>query len=201
MTRVARDGDKPAAATDSRPKILLGSGSYFIYEEPEAADLTIEDIAYGLAFAGRFAGQCVSQATGKRVFYSVAEHCVRMSWAVPEELALYALMHEAGESTCGDMPGPLKKLVPQFREIEKRCEAAALAKFRVGVPTPEQETQIKHFDRVMRATERRDLMPSEVAPWPDLEGVDPLPEVIEPWAPEPAAEEFLARFHELSAES
>jgi uncharacterized protein len=68
---------------DVESRILLGSGTYFYYLEPHSADVTIEDIAYGLAFAGRFAGQCVSRATGKRVFYSVAEHCVRMSLVVP----------------------------------------------------------------------------------------------------------------------
>jgi uncharacterized protein len=181
--------------TDLESRILLGSGAYFSYSDPHSAEVTIEDIAYGLAFAGRFAGQCVSQETGKRVFYSVAEHCVRMSFVVPPTLALHALMHEAGESTCGDMPGPLKALCPDFKKIEKHCEAALLQKFEVVVRDDEQ---IKHFDRVMLATERRDLMPWRGELWGDIDELAPLQEEISPWPPETAAERFLARYRELS---
>lgn len=95
------------------------------------------------------------------------------------------------------MPGPLKALCPDFKAIEKRCEAAAFAKFGV---THIDRDEIKRWDWIMLATERRDLMPWDGTTWPDLDGVDPLPEVIEPWPPENAAVEFLARYRELSAE-
>jgi hypothetical protein len=184
--------------TDLESRILLGSGAYFSYSDPHSAEVTIEDIAYGLAFAGRFAGQCVSQETGKRVFYSVAEHCVRMSFVVSPTLALHALMHEAGESTCGDMPGPLKALCPDFKKIEKRCEAALFQKF--GVATRDDK-EIKRCDRIMLVTERRDLMPWRGEAWDDIGDVDPLPERISPWPAETAAERFLARYRELSGDA
>ena len=180
---------------DQGARILLGSGSYFYYEHPELAEITIEDIAYGLAYTGRFAGQCVSRQNNRRVFYSVAEHCVRMSRIVPPLLALHALMHEAGESTCGDLPGPLKELCPEFKKIEKRCESAILDRF--GVTVLDRD-QIKHFDRVMLATERRDLMPWDGEPWPELDRVEPLPDPIVPWSAETAAETFLSLYDEIS---
>lgn len=178
------------------PTILLGSGTYFDFEDPENSAITIEDIAYGLAFAGRFAGQCVSRVTGKRVFYSVAEHCVRMSRAVPPDLAYDALMHELGEATCGDMTGPLKSIVPQYKAVEKRCEAAAMRQFQVAMADPDQ---IKLYDLRMLATERRDLMRWSGEEWAWTKGAEPFDFEIVPWSPEAAAVEFLDRFTELAA--
>lgn len=179
------------------PTIMLGSGTYFDFESPETSQITIEDVAYGLAFACRFAGQAVSRATAKRVFYGVAEHCVRMSYIVPPGHEYDALMHELGEPTCGDMTGPLKSLCPEYKAIEKRCEAAGLARFNVPMRDP---VLIKHYDLVMLATEKRDLMPmSDREEWAWVKGALPLPDIIEPWSPYDAADRFLARYRELSA--
>lgn len=178
------------------PTILLGSGSYFDYEAPELSELTIEDVAYGLAFEGRFSGQCFSRLLKRRVYYSVAEHCVRMSWAVPPEHAYDALMHELGEATCGDMTGPLKSLCPDFKTIEKRCEAAGFARF--AVPMRDRDL-IKRFDLRMLVTERRDLLLWNGEPWADRHKIaDPFEFEIIPWSPEAAASMFLRRFNELA---
>lgn len=178
------------------PTIMLGSGTYFDFENPEAARLTIEDVAYGLAFACRFAGQAVSRATGRRVFYGVAEHCVRMSYIVPEGYEFDALMHEMGEPTCGDMTGPLKSICPDYKRIEKRCEAAGMIAFGVKMADP---VLIKHYDLIMLATEKRDLMPgADRHEWAWVKGAVPLPDEIVPWSPYDAAERFIARFHELA---
>jgi hypothetical protein len=179
------------------PTVLLGSGSYYDFLDPEHSQITIEDVAYGLAFDCRFCGQCVSRATGKRVFYSVAEHCVRTSWAVPQrdDLPYDALMHELGECPPGDMAGPLKSICPDYKKIEKRCQAANQVRFDVTMREP---AVIKHWDLVMLATERRDLTawrPGDT--WSSLPGIEPLKETIVPWAPEEAAQAFLARYHEL----
>jgi uncharacterized protein len=181
------------------PTIMLGSGTYFDFENPESAQLTIEDVAYGLAYACRFAGQAVSRATGRRTFYSVAEHCVRMSYIVPSGFEYDALMHELGEPTCGDMTGPLKSLCPDYKRIEKRCEAAAMARFGVAMSDP---VLIKHYDLVMLATEKRDLMPmADRHEWAWVKNAEPLPEVIIPWTADEAAERFLARHLELATRS
>lgn len=177
------------------PTIILGSGSYFDFEAPETSLLTIEDVAYGLAHACRFAGQCVSRATQRRTFYSVAQHCVLMSRAVPTALAYDALMHELGEATCGDMTSPLKSICPDYKAVEKRCEAAGLARFGVSMSDPDA---VKHWDLRMLATERRDLLPWQGEEWDSAGGADPLAITIEPWAPEVAAVEFLIRYHELA---
>ncbi|MBB3947097.1 hypothetical protein GGQ73_003061 [Rhizobium skierniewicense] len=180
------------------PTILLGSGTYFDFEDPDNSSITIEDIAYGLAFEGRCAGQCVSRARHIRVFYSVAEHCVRMSLAVAPELAMQALMHEVGEAVCGDMTAPLKKLLPEYKVIEKRCEAAILRRFGVEMTHP---LEIKQADVRMLATERRDLLPWRGERWNHEDEAVPYDFEIVPWDPARAALEFMQRFDELTGAS
>lgn len=176
------------------PSILLGSGTYFHYERPEETKMTIEDVAYALGFECRFAGQCWSPHLNKRVFYSVGEHCVRMSHAVPPEMAFEALMHEVGETPCGDMTNPLKGLCPDYKRVEKSCEAGLLKHFGVVIKDP---VRLKHWDLVMLATERRDLLRWGGERWSLLDGIDPLEERILPWGPYEAAEAFLNRYNEL----
>ncbi|MGC4409597.1 hypothetical protein D4A92_19810 [Rhizobium rosettiformans] len=176
------------------PTILLGSGTYFDFEDPESSEITIEDIAYGLAFEGRCAGQCFSRLLQRRVFYSVAQHCVLMSLMVPPELQLQALMHEVGEAVCGDMTAPLKSLNPSFKAIEKRCEAAILKRFGI---TMTDRVALKQADVRMLATERRDLLLWRGEKW-SLTDIEPYDFHISPWSPEQAAEAFLARYAELT---
>lgn len=177
------------------PTILLGSGTYFDFCNPEGSSITIEDIAYGLAYEGRCAGQCYSRILKRRVFYSVAEHCVRMSFAVPGELALEALLHEVGEAVCGDMTAPLKSLNPSYKAIEKRCEAAILAKFGVTMTNP---LEIKRADVRMLATERRDLLPWKGEQWSNDDQMKPYDFEIVPWDPDFAAQSFLRRYGVLT---
>lgn len=179
------------------PTIMLGSGTYFDYEDPEHALLSPEDYAYGVAGANRFASQCVSRFTGRRVFYNVAEHCVRMSYEAPRGLEYAALMHEGGEPTCNDVTGPLKSLCPDYKAIEKRCERAAFVRFRVE---PFDADEMKHLDLRMLATEKRDLMPmAEGDTWSWVKGARPFDwEIVKPWDSYEAAERFLRRYSELA---
>lgn len=177
------------------PTILLGSGTYFDFDNPGAAELTIEDVAYGLAFQSRFTGQCVSRRTGKRVYYPIAQHCVIMAGYAEPGHKMAALMHEVGEATCGDMSSPLKSKCPDYKTIEKRCEAAGLSRFGINIPSP---AYIKHLDLRMLATEQRDLMPSNGETWEMVGGRQPFDAEIFPWEePHVAAETFLETYHQL----
>lgn len=177
------------------PTILLGSGNYYDYDDPEGSTITIEDFAYGLAFQSRFTGQCVSRRTGKRVFYSTAQHCVIGSETVPPEHAYDALMHEAGEPVCMDMNAPLKSKCPEYKTIEKRCEAANMKKFLVPMRDP---ALIKLMDIRLWATERRDLMRWNGERWSNDDRVQPYDFEIVPVGPYEAAEMFLDRFRQIA---
>ena len=190
--------DDTAAITIRReqgPTILLGSGGYFDYIAPETAELTLDDYAYGLAFTGRFCGQCVDRRTGKRVYYSVAQHCEILSRLVPKELAYAALMHESGEVVCGDLASPLKSLVPAYRAIEKTCAAAIERRFRVEA---DEIAAIKPYDVRLWASEREQLLNWDGNRWGAEDNIVPFPIEIEPLDPYAAVESFLMRFKELS---
>jgi 5'-deoxynucleotidase YfbR-like HD superfamily hydrolase len=118
-----------------------------------------------------------------------------MSRAVKPALALEALLHEVGEAVCGDMTAPLKALNPTFKAIEKRCEAAILAKFGVTISNP---LEIKKADVRMLATERRDLLPWKGERWSMDDDTQPYSFEIIPWSPDVAARDFLNRYKELT---
>lgn len=177
------------------PTILLGSGTYFDFDNPEAAELTIEDVAYSLSFQSRFTGHCVSRKTGRRVYYPISQHCVVMAGHAEPGHKMAALMHEVGEATCGDMSSPLKSICPDYKHVEKRCEAAGLYRFGIKVPDP---AYIKHLDMRMLATEQRDLTPTKGETWGTLNGFEPFEAEIFPWEiPHAAAEIFLETYHQL----
>ena len=172
--------------------------------DPRPEDIDVRDIAHSLALQCRFAGHC-------RQPYSVAEHSVRVSFvaekayrgyhehtrngeAVIRTYTLAALLHDASEAYCVDVPRPLKPYLTGYKDIERLVTDAVerWANLPAGAC---EEWNIKHADEVLLATEARDLMCAPPASW-DLRA-DPLPEIIEPWGWERAEREFLARFEAL----
>jgi hypothetical protein len=168
------------------PTILLHSGNSFDLLAPEASTFTIEDIAHGLSNVCRFAGQCTR-------FYSVAQHSMLVSRHVPPEHAYAGLMHDAAEALIGDVSKPLKGILPDYRALERRIEAAVFARFNVPNPLP---AEVKRMDVVMLATEQHALMP-------DREGRSfagghaALDIEVPPMGPRKAKALFLRRYADL----
>lgn len=184
------------------PSILLGSGEYFDYVNPDASKLTIEDYAAGLAFQSRFQGQC-AHSNARRIYYSIAQHVVLGSYAIHPDHAYEFLMHESGETVCGDMVRPLKQLCPEFLTVEHRCEKPINERFGVVIRAPEL---VKSIDLRMWITERNQLMNWDGKPWsgenfgdPDKQ-ILPLDIKIQPIGPYEAYDLFLARWRELKPE-
>ncbi len=137
------------------------SGKHFYYDRINKDDIDINDIAVSLSNICRFAGHLSH-------FYSVAQHAVLCSQLVPQEFAFEALMHDATEAYCQDIPAPLKRLLPDYKQMEEKIDAVIREKY--GLP-PVMSTPVKYADLIMLATERRDLGLDDGSFWPVLEGI------------------------------
>lgn len=169
------------------------SGRRFWPLDPRAEEVCIEDIAHALALQCRFAGHC-------RVHYSIAEHSVRVaarlkSLGLPRQLVLAALLHDASEAYLVDIPRPLKHW-SELGALYKKAEERVQLVIEQWAHLPERLTMdpaIKLADRVLLATEARDLMKLEPNSWSEMP--PPLPQRIEPWSWKHAEEEFLYEFN------
>lgn len=172
----------------SAPDILTSTGDYFYFLDPWGSRFDIETIAHALAHICRFTGHT-------RVFYSVAQHSVHVSHLVEPEHQLAALLHDAPEAFIGDVSKPLKGLLPDYADLERKIEAAVFARFEL----PEKlHASIKQADLVMLLTEARDLMPEhDNANWAARMHAEPLKEKVTPWSSDRAKTEFLRRYSEL----
>jgi len=163
------------------------TGRRFHPLDPVADDLHVADIAHSLSLQCRFNGHC-------RVFYSVAEHSVRVADILPAHLERWGLLHDATEAYVGDLPRPLKQQLPLYRRSEDRLMEVVARRFGLAWPMPEA---VRHADNRLLATEARDLMAPPPEPW-NL-GVEPLDGRIVPWPAAEAERRFLERFGELEA--
>lgn len=155
---------------------------------PDGYRFDIIEIAQHLAKVNRFQG-------ATNVPYSVAEHSVRVSWELPDELAMAGLLHDAAEAYICDVSGPLKKL-PEFEgymRIEAKLTKVIGEWFSVELEP--MHPDVHHVDLVLLATEKRDLMSREPKPWRPLP--EPLKQRIIPWSWQDAYSEFINRYNEI----
>lgn len=175
---------------ESLPYIRTFYGIKFRHTWPVPEDVCIEDIAWSLSQLCRFAGHL-------KYFYSVAEHCVRVSYFCDQADALEGLLHDASETYCVDVPRPLKRApgMEIYRLYEKRIAAVIEQHFNLR-PEPQS---VMDADLRILSTERRDLFWRDSS-WAVNKGEygTPYPEKIEPWTPEEARRRFLMRYYELT---
>ena len=162
------------------------TGKQFYPLSPRAQDVDIRDIAHALSMQCRFNGHC-------KIYYSVADHSVRVSHAVPAEHALWGLLHDAAEAYLTDLPRPVKKLMPTFEAMEDQLLDFLLKQFGLSMPMPHP---VQVADETLLATEARDVMAPPPADWQLRYG--PLEKKIQPLSQADAEAAFLKRFDELS---
>ncbi len=175
---------------------MTTSGNYFNFENPDPDSFTIDDIAYALSNICRYGGHC-------KPFYSVAQHSVYVSKIVQPVYALHGLLHDAQEAFVGDIPSPLKRMLPEYHVIEKRAEEVIAEKFNITWDKDNKKF-VKHADLIALRTERELLLPKGTEGdawwWVIEQGIELSDEPIVPLYSDEAEESFMERFIELTEE-
>lgn len=189
---------KTCPTTVHDASIWTGSG-YMDLINPNPAEIHFADIARALSRLCRYTGHGAH-------FYSVAEHsvhCVRAFRAHAagdiysdpwlRDIARDILMHDAAEAYLGDVASPLKRLLPDYKRLESRMEAAIAARFDLAGTAPEW---VKRCDLEMLAREKLDLMPA-AGEWPVIAGIKPPCLALWFLDPDAACREFIAMAQDL----
>jgi hypothetical protein len=142
---------------DRGPYIATYTGKRWYFATPDADDVDFTDVAFALAHANRY--------TGHAGIYSVATHSLLVADIVrrlghPEHV-LSALVHDAHEAYVGDISAPFKRLLPDYRALERVSELAVRAAFNVPADMPDV---VKRADLMALADEARTFW-NDVAHW------------------------------------
>lgn len=169
------------------PWIQTFSGRRFNPTKPVVDAIVIQDIAHSLSMQCRFTGHV-------RRFYSIAQHCVLVSYLCDADDRRWGLLHDGDETYIPDLSSPLKHSgkFDNYREYGKQLQIAICKRF--GLPEKEPRS-VKLADKLLLATEARDLMSPLHPDW--KQPMEPLPFKIEPWSPDKAEDMFMKRFYEL----
>lgn len=154
--------------------ITLSTGHDLDLDAPQRGHVTALGIAWGLAQINRFSGQCLRP-------YSVAEHSLLVAEIAERELGLdvhgqlLAHLHDAHEFVATDMHTPGKRAIGMpWAAWEVRWEHLVHSCFALHSAARIHRDAVKRADLIALATERRDLLPRTAAPWPALEGIEPV---------------------------
>lgn len=186
------------------------TGLAYDFEAPTPEMIAFEDIAHALSNACRFAGHVER-------FYSVAEHCVRVSialeaWYGPKGTKPRdGLLHDGHEAYVWDCPRPFKPLfvnaegVNVYEQFADNADAAIGKKFGID-PARFHGKAIKRADDCLLVAEAKLLMyhgPEEWASWDQrYSKIEDPPEGVFPadavgWPPTLAEEAFHHRAKEV----
>lgn len=160
-------------------------GIIFYPIDPRIEEIDIIDIAHSLGHMCRFTGHT-------KKFYSVAEHCIRVSQIATKKLKLYALLHDASEAYLTDIPRPLKKL-PLFNDYlvyEKRLQNMIYKKFGLRPLSTKLQNELDYIDEMVLMTEGRDLM-YDFTVWGNFGNVIPMREKIVPMSSDMAQTKYI----------
>lgn len=155
--------------TARQEAISTHSGRAFRPMDPAPEQVALADLAHGLSNVCRGAGQTA-------FFYSVALHSIHVTEELKrndesELVQFYGLLHDAAEAYVTDIPSPLKRHLPGYREIEDDIQAAVWDAFAVDPPTDTQYRAVKRADRALGQYELPELFPNQT--WegerPDLD--------------------------------
>lgn len=190
--------------------MITYSGKRIDLPTPQPGQVDIADVAVQLSRIPRFVGATLEP-------WNVAAHsmhCAALAEAAGAGLQaqLAALLHDAHEAYMGDIPSPFKRAVRDenpcstwctLQVAEHKLQRAVLHQLGALAYFEDHGPDIKHWDLVSLATERRYLMHPFAMnePWPMLQGIEPAPSPplrgIRGMGWRDWAEDFRERYHTL----
>lgn len=163
------------------------TGNIFDYDDIESNIISIVDIAWSLSNTCRYNGH-TSQP------WTVAEHSVLVCDLVGNDpvLGKYAMLHDASEAYLGDMVGPLKRHLKDFKAIEHVVESMIYEHFGLDTTLP---AEVKYADLQALGIEKDNFM-SGGTNWPILDDIIfPDWELSPGYSQQQINSEFLARWN------
>jgi len=161
---------------------------------PTSNDIILEEVATGLSRETRYGGAATA------VPWSVAQHCLTaLHFAEEDGIQQVAhlgaiLMHDAPEYMLRDIIAPLKRYLPDYREIEARWWRETAARFGLPFDMPEI---VHYYDRVTASSEKALLISPLSGDWPDMPDARAVPAAILSYTPQQAAGRFVAAARRL----
>ncbi len=134
-----------------KTEYITYSGQRFIASDLKEENIVIDDIAGALSKICRFNGHIDG-------FYSVAEHCMEVAEVLRKDKYDYAvqlcgLLHDAAEAYLGDIPTPVKRIMREYKIIEKQYQDIIFSKFGLTDTWNRVQSDIKRVDLYVLETE------------------------------------------------
>jgi len=188
------DNLRPVADATKRKGSFMQTwtGVEFYPLDARPDEIHIEDIAHALSMLCRYGGHGYQ-------FYSVAEHSVHIyRWLLAQNYApgvrLAGLLHDATEAYLVDLPRPVKRSLPEYKEAESRLWGVIADRFELTGFEDDLPVTVHEADNRILADEIRQNMTPMA--WHDKHD-DPLGVALEYWNPQRAEAEFLRAFREI----
>jgi hypothetical protein len=157
--------------------------------DPRPEDIDIRDVAHAEANMNRYNGHTPEP-------YSVAQHSYYVSLMVPEEDALWGLLHDGSEAYVADIVSPVKRHLPDYMRVEDKIMSVICRKFWLN---PQMPDSVKEADLRVLANEVNVFFPEAERPGDWRLPLPPYKNlVVRPYDNWRTAESiFLRRFEEL----
>lgn len=156
------------AKKESGKWLATATGGFYFLEGQNERDISIVDVALGLARKCRYSGNIRID----REHYCVAEHSDLMAWHFEKDPSIFlgdepmmledylkVKLHDATEFVFPDVPTPIKDLFPVFRTVEGYHDEKIESAF---IPVPAEiritKKQVKELDIRIRVDERKLLI-------------------------------------------
>jgi uncharacterized protein len=144
-------------------------------------DLTVDEVSTRMSRIVRFGGGGVFEITD-------AQHSVMLADFVPKHLRKAALMHDVSEIVFGEVPQPVKDIVPEFGQMEEKFQQYLFKIFNIPWSTM---LELHSFDKQIGYDEALAIFPDlRRDPGRPCLGID-IPE----WSREYAKQEYATAFY------